>query len=182
MQVTLKKAAALAAALTGLPVKIDHQYSVDPFADPPSQAMVVEFAGKMQTQVEVALGIVDAAFVIRDMIGKANVGKINQLLTERAAIEKKLSIINGIPSRNKGTNLDALTRKVEAGREEKAPAFGRGNGLTLDLETETLILPIQKELKRQKRRVEEELQTLNFNTTIELPKGVVDVLTELDLV
>lgn len=184
MKVTLKKAAALAAAVSAVAVKQDHAYAVDIYADPPDEEFVTRARDILQQQLGSALALSSVVFQLRRLIGVANEGAVNRLLTERAAIEKQLSIVNSIPLRTQGTNLEALKRQIEAGRagpEVGARLFG-ARGTTLELETHTIVSPLLRSLKREKRRVDEELQVANFTTEIELPDEVVKVLTDLDLV
>lgn len=194
MQINLKKAAALASVLAGSQVKFDHAFAVDVFADAPTEDTVERAREALKQQVSLALGLADAAFLIRSLIGRANVGHINDLLTQRALVDKQLQLVNGIPLRQRGTDLVALTRQIEAKRAGGNEAQGyqlalrggqlalRGGGLTLDLETESIVSPLLKNLRRMKRNIDDELQAVNFNTQIEIPANVVRVLTDLDLV
>lgn len=182
MKVTLKKASALAAAATAIvpTIKFDHSYVVDVYGDPPSDEAIEAANVLLNNQLTNALAIVGIVFRIRQMIGQANTGRIDGLLTARAAIDKQLSVLNQIPVRQQRTNLVALTRQMEAlkGNEQKL----YGNNLKLDLETFSLVSPLSRQLIKDKRAIDEELATLNFTTTIELPADVVKVLTDLDLI
>ncbi len=184
MKVNLKKAAGLAAAVLAAVPKFSHQFTVDIFADPVSPERLQELNEQLVEQVATTNRLVDVAFFIRDLVGKANAEHgVNELLTSRALIEKKLELFNNIPVRQENPNLIALERQVEASRATNPqPAYGRGGGLTLDLETASIVSPELAALRRAKRKVEEELATANYNTTIELPKDVVEVLEGLDLV
>lgn len=183
MKVNLKKAAALAAAVAAISVKYDHAYGVDTYADPPSQAFVDSARQQLSHQITTGLTLVEASFVIRTLIGKANEGMVNAVLTERAKIEKQLAVLNSIPTRRQATNLEALQRQIAAYQQggDNARVFGRGS-ITLELETETLLAPLAKPLRKKKRELDEMLQTLNYNTQIELPDDLVKLLTELDLI
>lgn len=185
MRVNLKKAAALSAALTALGVKTDHTLSVDVYADIPTEDLVKRLDDKFKEQVQTVLNISAAAFMIRELISKANEGRINTLLSGRALIEKQLTFINTIPVRIAGTNLNTLARQIEAqraaGAEGQARLGGR-NGLILELATDSVVGPILRQLRRTKRDIDDELQALNFNNNIELPEDVVKILTDLDLI
>ena len=182
MQVTLKKAAALSAAVLAAVPKFNHQFSVDIYADPVSPMRLQELDAELAEQVNAANRLIDVGFYIRELIGKANAEHdINSLLTSRALIEKKLETFNTIPVRSKQPNLVAIERQVEAARQNGQDRFGRAN-LTLDLETSSVVSAILTALRRAKREVEEKLATANYNTTIKLPDDVVEVLKTLDLV
>lgn len=183
MKVTLKKAAALSAAVAAATVKLDHAYAVEIYAEPPTEDFVNRARDILQQQIASARTLSAVVFQLRRLIGAANQGSINSLLTERAAIEKQLAIVNAIPVRTQGTNIQALARQIEAirGQGEAQRIYG-ARAATLELETHTIVSPILRTLKREKRRVDDELQVLNFTTEIELPDEVVKVLTDLDLV
>lgn len=181
MKVNLKKAAALAAAVSAVGAKFDHAYNVDLYADPPNEEAVTRAREALGSQVATALTLAEVVFVIRQLIGEANVPRVNSLLTKRALIDKQLSIINSVPVRRQGTNLTALARQIEALRVGENKAYGV-KAPNLELETETLVAPILRELRKAKRELDDELQAVNFNTTIELPDGVVQVLKDLDLI
>ena len=185
MQVNLKKAASLAAALSALTVKTEHTLGVDVYADVPTENMVQTAKENLKKQVETALNISTAAYLIRGLISVANEGRINKLLGDRALVEKQLSILNAVPVRAVGTSLVALGRQIEAqraGGNDAARIYGGRGGLSLELETASLVTPIVRNMRRIKRNLDDELQAVNFATTIELPKEVVEVLTELDLI
>lgn len=181
MIVNLKKAAALAAAVSATSVKFDHAFNLDVYGDPPQQGHVDQYRENLLNQIGTAMVLTEVAFKIRRLIGEANIGRVNDLLTRRANVEKKLSILNQIPVRQQGTNLASLARQVEAFRgAENKPYGAKMPGL--ELETASIITPSLRELKKTKRDLDDELQAVNFNTTITLPEDVVGVLKTLDLV
>jgi hypothetical protein len=182
LKVNLKKAAALSAALSSVAVRFDHQYAVDIYSDPVTDAAVAVMHQQLEQQVRNALIITDMVFGIRQMIGAANVAKINTLLTERAKIEKQLTVLNTLPVRAPGTNLVVLGRQLEAAKAAEPKVYGGNRIPPLELETASIVQPFASTLRRRKRNLDEELQALNFNTTIELPDDVVKVLTDLDLI
>jgi hypothetical protein len=181
MIVNLKKAAALAAAVSATTVKFDHAFNIDPYGDPPQPEHIERYRENLLNQVGTAMVLTEIVFTIRRLIGEANVGRVNDLLTRRARVEKKLSILNTIPVRQQGSNLVAIARQVEALRGVENKPYGvKVPGL--ELETASLITPFLRELKKNKRDLDDELQAVNFNTTITLPEDVVGVLKTLDLV
>lgn len=182
MKINLKKAAAIAAALSAVKIDLNHVYSVDIFADPPTEDTVKQLRDTLSTQVATYLALIETVFEIRYLIGSANEGRINLLLTQRALIEKQLSVVNSIPVRSAGTNISALQRQLEAFHNKEKASYVGIKLPTLELETASLVGPALSELKRRKRELDDELQALNFNTTIELPEDAVKVLTSLDLI
>lgn len=181
MDVNLKKASALALALAGVNVQIAHSYALDPYADPPTNEDVDELEGQFNSAVQKALQINEAVYVIRGMIGIANEGRINELLTARAMADKGLAILNAIPQRKGRPNLTALAAKLAASKEDKSPSYGAKSGITLDLQT-SQIADIIKAFRKGRVKIEDELAKLNYSTTIKLPDDVVALLTEFDLV
>lgn len=181
MLVNLKKAGALAAALLSCQVKMDHTFGVDIYGDPPAPNWQEGAEAMLAAQVDRALALTEAGFTIRRLIGEANKAVIDGLLAERALIEKKLSIINGLPKRANGTNMVALARQIMALREQEQKPYGQ-KPLTLEIKTEELIDGLAKPLKRSLRELDDKLQAANFNTNIDIPEGVAKVLRELDLI
>lgn len=181
MEVNLKKAAALAAAIAASPLKLEHSFSVDIYGDAPTPEQMDTLKGNLQEQIAVALALTNAVFVIRELIGKANEARVNTLLSARALLDKQLSVLNSIPVRKQGTSLVALARQMEALQSAEVKVFGQ-RAPNLDLETESIVSPLLSELRKKKRAIDDELQAVNFTTTIKLPEAVVEVLTILDLV
>jgi len=183
MKVNLKKAAALAAALSSTAIKVDHSYSVDVYGELPTADGLKAAKEVFETQVSNNLVVLTAAYTIRRLIGDANAATVDKLLNLRALTEKKLAFLNALPLRRQDTNLDVLKKKVEAvlAGDQK---IGYGGPRVPDLEigTEEFLTPLIKKLKKLKRDLDEELQAVNFNTTIEIPEDVVKVLTDLDLI
>lgn len=182
MKVNLKKAATLSSALASTQIKFEHSFAIDVFADPPTAENAKTAQEGLNNHVILSMNLLAASFMIRQLIGQANADKINELLAARAMIEKQLSILNTIPVRPNGTNIEALTRQIKAARLPDARPNPYGRGLILELETESILSPIFRKLRRAKRDIDDELQGLNFNTTIEIPEDVVKILTDLDLV
>ncbi|HPQ09713.1 MAG TPA: hypothetical protein PLQ98_00115 [Bacillota bacterium] len=191
MQVSLKKGAALALALSAIPVKLDHTYSIDVFGSPPAPQDIEDMGLMLTAQLNEALRINQAVFTIRSMIGQKNEGQINNLLTERAMIDKSLAIVGGLPLRSSTPNLATLPDKMALAKEQASSNTFRsmigqkndGKTLTLliELRTDTYV-PISKALKKRRLKIEDELAHLNFTTMIELPEDVVAVLTAYDLI
>lgn len=181
MDVNLKKASALALALGGMTVAIPHTFALDPYAEPPTEDQVDELEGQFNAAVAKAIDIVQATYMIRGLIGRANEGRINDLLTARAEIDKTLGILNAIPQRKSRPNLAALAAKLAASKEDKSPSYGSKTGPTLDIQTAPVAQKIRM-FRKGRVKIEDELAKLNYSTTIKLPDDVVALLTEFDLV
>lgn len=182
MKINLKKAGALAVAVAAVKTPVNTTFSVDPYGDVPSEESVQNLQQEFRDSVMTTLSLYETVYLLRKLIGEANVEKVNGLLSQRALVEKQLSLMNSIPLREKGTNLNVLARKVEAMREKvDNQVYGR-NPLTLELETDSLVGPLVRQMKRRLRDLDDELQKANYNTEIEIPENVVEVLKTLDLV
>lgn len=184
MQVSLKKGAALALALSAVPVKLDHSYNIDVFGAAPTQSDLDIMNNLLLVQVAEAMKLNECVYVIRSLIGKANEGKINELLTERAMIDKALAVLGTLPLRDVSPNLTALAAKMAATKESlgTSSGYGRTPAVTLELLTEPYGKNFAKPLKKRRLKLEDKLAHLNFTTMIELPDDVVKVLTAYDLI
>jgi len=183
MEVTLKKASALALALAGTSIPITHTMAVDPYGDAPKKKEVEALTETLAESIKAQMLITSAVYVIRHEISQANAPRITTLLTARAELTKHLAFLNAIPRRPTAPNLDVLARKLEAVRATPQPGYSnRPVGVALELETSALVDPLLKEMKRKLRNIEDELASLNHSTKIKLPDDVVKLLTELDLI
>lgn len=181
MEVNLKKASALSLALGGMTVAIPHTFALDPYAEPPTDELVDELEGQFIAAVGKAIEIVQATYMIRGLISHANEGRINDLLTARAELDKVLGILNAIPQRKNRPNLIALAAKLSASKDDKTPSYGSKAGPTLDIPTASVAQTIRV-FRKGRVKIEDELASLNYSTTIKLPDDVVALLTEFDLV
>jgi hypothetical protein len=182
MKVTLKKASALAIALSGANIPLNHSFNVDIFSDGIDTSVLERLTGELVSQCTKAMLATEAVFKIRSLVAEANYPVIHNLLTTRAMIDKKLSILKQIPIREAGSNLASIARQVEAARTSDTVRTFGANKVTLELETASIVTGEIKSLKKQRIKVEDELAHLNFSTTIELPEDVVKLLTEFDLI
>jgi hypothetical protein len=179
MRVTLKKAAALAAALSSIEIAIPHTVQVSAFDDAPDAFDTWGVA--LREQIEKASVKWTTVYQIRSLIGQANEGKINSLLTERAAVEKLIAIYGSIPSRPSNPSPAALSRQFEAIRN--APGMGGRNvNVPVELETASIVDQPLDELKARKRVLDDELAALNHEISITLPDDVVTILRDFKLI
>lgn len=188
MQVTLKKAAGLAAALASVSVLVNTSVNVSIFSDRKVQDVIDEEMAVLTTNLDRALSLVEAVYTIRSLIGKANEGTISELLTERARIDKQLAVLNPLlqPQARK-LDIGAFEAQREAARNKgsgESIGFGSrtADHMTIPLPTSSLVEGTIKALKKARIRIEDRLAEFNFKTTIELPEEVVKLLTELDLI
>jgi S-adenosylmethionine:tRNA-ribosyltransferase-isomerase (queuine synthetase) len=181
MQVTLKKAAALAAALSGVAIAASPSLNLSAYSSKNISEEVEYETGVLKASVEKALQIAEAGYSIRALIGIANEGEINNLLTTRAAIDKKLSIINAVHNQAKAPDYDALTAQREVMKTGEQSVYSQKT-LSVTIPTADFTTPLLKTLKKERIKIEDKLAQLNFTKTIQLPEEVVSLLTELDLI
>jgi hypothetical protein len=186
MRVSLKKAAALASALAAISVSIPTGVAVSIYAvnsDGELQALVHSAIEQQKAALIKSQSISGAVYSIRMLIGQANGSKINALVTERAAIDKQLQIVNSVTLVEKQPDIAALGRQLAALAEAPQETYrGRSDSLVISIPNADLVTPELKALKKRRIAVEDELAHLNFTTEIELPDDVVTILRENDLI
>ena len=180
MRVTLKRASALALALTSIEIAIPHTVSVSAFDDAPDAFDT--WGVELRSQVDKVEQKWATVYAIRSLIGKANEGKINELLTERAATDKLIAIYSGIPSRKTNPSVAMLNRQFEAVRGAQPGVIARNQNINVELETSSIVDQRLDELKARKRMIEDGLAGWNHDTSITLPDDVVEVLRTFKLV
>ncbi len=184
MKVNLKKAAALAAAVSAMTVKFDHTYQTDLYGEAPDEASIAKMNGILINQLNNALALVEVVFTIREQIRLANTQSgVSELLTARAKNERQLAILNTLPVHGpidlkRISTMHGIAQAGLVGDQK----YGGPKAPIVQLETASLVNPILSAAKRTKRKIDEELQSLNFRTEIELSADVVKVLTDLDLI
>lgn len=181
MRVTLKKASALALALTSIGVAIPHTLQVSAFDDAPDA--FDSWKAELQAQLAKVEAKWSAVYAIRNLIGQANAGKINEILTERALLDKLIAIYSEIPIRKTQPSVAMLNRQFEAARGSAlGPGAARGVNINIELETDSFVTPRLDELKAKKRVLEDSLAGWNHDTSITLPDDVVAILKDFKLV
>ena len=188
MKTNLKKAATLATSLAAIVVPLEHTVSISVYSEGDPQKIVEDATKELKTSLDKALDISAAVFIIRKLIGEANQGRINQLLTERAAAEKGLAILNSLATARKPLDFDEIAKRRAALRDKPEVSSGfrlgdsGGGVITVLIPTLPLVEKEIRLLKKERVRIEDELAELNFKTTIEIPDEVVQVLRNLDLI
>lgn len=184
MRVSLKKAAALASALAAVSVSIPTGVQASIYSDADLATLIAQAAAAQNDAVKEARNNAMAVYRIRSLIGEANAGRINSLLTERAAIDKQLQILNAVSLVEKQPDIEALTRRLAALRDapQERTYGGRTEELVIPIPNGNLISPALKALKKERIGIEDELAHLNFTTEIQLPDDVVTILRENDLI
>lgn len=181
MQVTLKKAAALASTLAAIKVDMPTTIRLSVYSEKDIAEEVEQAYAAIDTAVANALAITEGVYVIRGLIGQANEGEINSLLTSRAAIDKQLAILNTVVNTAKPLDYVALAAQRKSLANQTENMYGGIKTLEITIPTVDLA-PAQKQLKKKRIQIEDKLSQLNFTKTIELPDDVVALLTEHDLV
>ena len=185
MNVTLKKAAALATALASVSIAVPTTVTFSIYEDQDEaslQKKLAEAISERDTALTSAIAITDAVYKIRALIGRMNDSQgIGPLLTERANIDKLLQIVNAVPLVDTQPNLTSVQRQLTA-LTTKTDAYSRVEAVSVKLPSADAVSPIVKRLKKRRVQIEDELAQLNFGTTITLPDDVVELLREHDLV
>lgn len=178
--VTLKKAAALATALASVKIETSTSVTLSIFSTSNVQNEVEAAIADIKLAVETTLEIQSAIYLIRALIGKANEGEINELLTHRAMLDKQLAMLNSVNNNVNPIDYDGVTAQREAKKNQdntySAPS------LSVTIPTGDFIQPAIKQVKKARISTEDKLTQLNFTKTIELPDDVVKILTDFDLI
>lgn len=182
MQVTLKKAAALATALSGIKIEVSPVVALSAYSNKDIAVEIDEATSELTSSVGSAMKIVGAVYAIRGLIGTANEGEINELLTVRAMLDKHLSILNAVNNTAKALDYDALKAQRAVLAAQEPNVYGLAKAMNVNIPTGSFVLPLLKKAKKDRLKVEDKLAQLNFTKTIELPEDVVTLLTEHDLI
>lgn len=185
MNVTLKKAAVLAAAIT-IPAIETQVVQVSIFQDENLDItkLVADAREQQRVELETALQALGARYKIRLLIGQANAAAgIDDLITERALVDLEIAMIEKVKVVDREIDDAMLKRQLADMREgnKKTESYNRREGINIPVPND-FIPPLVKKLKRRRREIDDKLAQLNFATTIELPKEVVAILTDQDLV
>ena len=177
MQVTVKKAHALALSLAQIKAPLPAKLTVSVHAQ---QLPDIEAAyHKLVDAVCQGQNRILAQFQIRDLVSKANEGAINALVTKRAMLDKQLEALNTLTKVEHMPTPAEIQSMIDAAKADTS--YGRASSVNADLST-VFAEPMRSDLKRQRVQVEDELARLNFSTMVELPEHVVTILREHDLV
>lgn len=165
MNITLKKAAALSHALGQVKIGLVSTVSIGKYDAIPDLTPNYDL-------INDKLDLLAAQYEIRLLIGKANEGRINQLITQRAMIDKQLEFLNQFEDKPKIPDPDRIA-------QEQADPKTYG-AITVKIPYD--VIDIKRGIKRVRLKVEDELAQLNYSTTIQLPDGIVALLQKHDLV
>lgn len=189
MHVTLKKAAALATALAAVSVPLESSVTLSIFSDEDPEKLVSNETTTLTDNINKSMAVNNAVYAIRSLIGRANEGTINNLLTERALLDKQLALLNRFVQTNtRPPDWAAVTKQIASLRDTPQPSGGynlggrTANAISIQLPTNDLVTDEIRALKKRRIAVEDQLAELNFKNTIELPEDVVTLLREFDLV
>ncbi len=182
MQLTLKKAAALAEALATAG-SFESELKIPKYSERDIGEEVAQAEGRAAKGLEDKLKAIEAQFRLRAYIGEANAAQINSLLTQRAMLDAQLKVLRGVKTRKTAPDLDALQREREALRAttREYALYGEGE-LTVQTLDDAAVQPLLRSLQRERVDVQDQLTTLNFTTNIEIPEDLVSVLRAHDLV
>lgn len=182
MQVTLKKAAALATALGAATDKFVQEIEISKHTTTPIRDIVEEARSELEYKIDDIQCRIQAHYQLRDLIGKANEGEINELLTKRARIDKQLGVLELFPLRDHPDYNVLEAKRTELRNGTSKDRYDYSDSIKVQLPTEGWVPPMVSHLKRERLAVEDRLAELNFTTKIELPDDVVRILRAYDLV
>lgn len=186
MHVTLKKAAALATALAAVTVPLESSVTISIFSEEDPEKLVTAETAALTDNINKSMAVNNAVYAVRTLIGRANEGQINTLLTERALLDKQLALLNRFVQTNvRPPDWQAVTRQLTALRDQPqaAGAYNRPTiAIAIALPTNDLVTDELRTLKKRRIAIDDQLSELNFKTTIELPEEAVALLREFDLI
>lgn len=183
VQVTLKKASALAVALAAKQPKIEHEFSVSIYANDVSPVQAIAYEEQFATTLTDAMNVVAAVADIRRLVGVANQGKINELIHEKAALDKLLAVVASVPARKVSDDIEVFNRLKAAKQGEAPSAYGKATGaIVFQVGTSEAQDNALSTLRKQRIKCEDELIRLNYSTLVEIPKDVEELLRQYDLI
>lgn len=97
---------------------------------------------------------------------------------------RQLTILNAMPTHGPLdlARVQKMHEIAQAAMIADQNKYGGPKAPVIQLETASFLTPIVSAAKRQKRNIDESLQSFNFRTEITLSDDVVKVLKDLDLI
>lgn len=124
-----------------------------------------------------------ALYTIRGQVGTANsTSGVSDKLAEAAYIDKRVGQLQGLIIAETQTEEATIVGKLEKlrGRKEDAYSFGREDGVATGVFTVDQVEQFktaQRELKKRKQKINDEVLELNVRTEIKLAADIVATLT-----
>lgn len=200
MEVTLKKAAMWSQMLIDAAKSTDLNplRSLSIFAEEVPSEMVEREQGDLKLELEKAMALTDAGYLVRTLIAKANTATpISDLLAQVAAIDKKLTILSSLSSaagssygavQDTGKALDNRVAFIRAERAvPTATASRNSDTITVSLATSDseFVSAIDKDIaafKRARNSIKDRLTELNFTTKVTIPEDVTKLMQDNGLI
>lgn len=191
MDITLKKASDLARALgeaaEALPLRTIKSISI--YAANPAEVVTSEIAA-FGTSLETYMGLIDAQYTLRGLIGAANASSgVDALLTQRSALDAKIKKLNklveDLSDDEPASRVSAITSEIAALRtaSDKGDRIGY---IEKSVSCQTVSVAALRSqiaiLKRQRADIADRVAGLNLNTRISIPESVVVALKANSLI
>lgn len=189
MEINLRKANALQLELATLAKQLEQQlkltvslneFSVVNEAVPAARA-------ELKAKAENLNKVIEATYVIRDLLGQANASSgINSLLCKAALIDKKIALSTKLNLAEEQKDTRQLNGQInKLANQSETNYYGRTNEVQtgiLTSEDKADIKAALSALKKDKLALQDKLLALNIENKIKLDAEVVKILQQADLV
>jgi vacuolar-type H+-ATPase subunit F/Vma7 len=196
MQVTLRKGAALSAALIEqarkLPLTKLVTLSIHQKETP--QDTIASAQTRLTENVVEAGRLFDAAYALRAVIGAANAANgIDDLLAEKAALDAREKLVTGVLGGGKnidydyeqGTDAEIAAAQLESLKARQTADRYAGDTVAVKILSADIAKNLEEELanlRRRKVEIADLLLTKNMTTTVEVPAAAETLLNQYKLV
>ena len=182
MNISLRKANAVQSAIQEVlnSIKINTTISLNEFQD--VAAVLQQANDELFTNDARRQKLLLAYYNIRGLVGTANASSgVNTALAKCAFVDKRISQLEDIASEKPVLEMAVISGKLAKIREGKdSDRFGYNDSVNTSVVAKNQIEQARaeiKNLKRQKRELNDELLELNVKTEVPLSEDVVETLT-----
>lgn len=186
MKITLRKANALQTAINDVIKNIEFTttVSINEFQNPQEVISAAEAVFAKNMQRRDALYI--ALYELRKLVSKGNdVSEISQKLADVAFLEKQISFLSGLASKNVRETDAVINGKLDKIRNRKedsrASLYGRDDTVDTSILLQEDIdgfRTLVAQAKKQKQRLQDEILEMNVRTEVPLSDTTVKTLTD----
>lgn len=186
VSITLRKANAIQQSILDMirGIPLESNVAINEFEQP--EQKLEETRVKLNASISAVTELYQALYGIRLLVGEANakVG-IDNLLTNIAHTEKTIQLNSQIGNFPAQTNLDVVKGKLEKIKTtESTSMYSRSNDVITGVLADTVVNQYKlsvNALKKAKQQMQDKVLELNIKTEIELPRGIVAILEDADL-
>lgn len=186
VSITLRKANAIQQSILDMirGIPLESIVNINEFEQPEQK---LEEAGvKLSASISAVSELYQALYGIRLLVGEANAKNgIDNLLTNIAHTEKTIQLNSQVGNFQARTNLDVIKGKLEKIKTtENTSVYARSGEVTTGVLADTVINQYKlsvNALKKAKQQMQDKVLELNIKTEIELPRGIVAILEDADL-